>query len=59
MATKFVKGQEVKVKAVIPQGPVKKLHMTEDGEFFYLISWVDADDVEQERWFKEDQLVEA
>lgn len=59
MATKFVKNQEVKVKAVIPQGAVEKLHMTEDGEFFYLIRWTDVDNTEQERWFKEDELVEA
>lgn len=59
MATKFTKGQEVKVKAVIPQGPVEKLRMTEDGEFYYLINWTDDKGTPQSRWFREDQLVEA
>ena len=56
MATKFVKDQAVKVNAVIPQGPVQKLRMTEDGEFFYLIQWEDANGNVQSRWFKEEDL---
>lgn len=59
MATKFIKGEEVKVIAVIPQGPVEKLRMDEDGNFFYLLSWVDAHGVSQERWFAEQDLVKA
>lgn len=59
MATKFVKGQEVRVRSVVPQGPVQKLRMDEDGNFFYFISWTDADGVAQERWFKESDLIEA
>lgn len=59
MATKFVKGQEVKANNVVPQGPVEKLRMTEDGEFFYLISWTDQNGNQQSRWFREEQLVEA
>lgn len=56
MATKFAKGQEVKVIAVVPQGPVQALRMDEDGNFFYLISWADIDGVEQQRWFAEAEL---
>ena len=59
MATKFVKGQEVKVSAVIPQGPVEKLRIDEDGNFFYMISWTNADGVIQSRWFKEEDLEAA
>jgi hypothetical protein len=59
MATKFVKGQEVKVNTVVPQGPVQKLRMDEDGVFYYLISWTDVDGQVQERWFKESDLIEA
>lgn len=59
MATKFVKDQQVKVKAVIPQGPVQKLRMDEDGIIWYLISWKDVNGVTQERWFREDDLTEA
>jgi len=59
MATKFKKGQKVKAIAVIPQGPVLKLRMDEDGVVWYLISWKAADGTEQERWFKEDELTDA
>ena len=59
MATKFTKGQQVKVKAVVPQGPVKALRMDEDGNFFYQIEWTDADGNVQNRWFDEKDLVEA
>jgi hypothetical protein len=59
MATKFVKGQEVKVNTVVPEGPVQKLRMDEDGIFYYLISWTDVDGQVQERWFKESDLIEA
>ena len=56
MATKFVKGQEVKVIVVVPQGPVQALRMDEDGNISYLVQWVDADGATQQRWFAEDQL---
>ena len=48
MATKFTKNQEVKINAVIPQGPVLALRMTEDGEFFYLVQWTDVEGVVQQ-----------
>lgn len=57
MATKFKKGEEVKVIAVVPQGPVQALRMDEDGNFFYQIDWVDADGIQQTRWFREEELV--
>ena len=56
MATKFTKGQEVKAIGVVPQGPVKALRMDEDGTFYYLIEWDDANGVTQERWFNEADL---
>lgn len=59
MATKFVKGQEVKATGVIPQGPVQALRMDEDGNFFYMIEWVDADGNSQQRWFAEADLAAA
>lgn len=59
MATKFVKDQQVKAVAVVPQGPVQKLRMDEDGVFWYLISWTDVDGEVQERWFREEELIEA
>ena len=59
MATKYVKGQEVKAIGVVPQGPVEALRMDEDGNFFYLISWTDSDGVTQSRWFAEADLAAA
>jgi hypothetical protein len=59
MATKFAKGDDVKVIGVIPQGPVEKLRMDEDGNFFYLISWKDTKGVTQQRWFAENELASA
>jgi hypothetical protein len=52
----FKKGDTVKTKGVIPQGPVEAMRMDEDGNVQYLISWTDADEVTQSRWFDEDQL---
>lgn len=53
---KFRKGEEVKLIAVVPTGPVTAMRMDEDGNVQYLISWTDVDGVEQQRWFNEDQL---
>ena len=52
----FKKGDVIKLIAVVPQGPVEKMAMDEDGNVSYLISWVDADGAAQQRWFNEDQL---
>lgn len=59
MSTKFKKGQEVKLSAVLPQGPVIALRMDEDGVFFYLVEWTDADGTKNQRWFEEAQLAAA
>jgi hypothetical protein len=56
MATKFTKGQDVAVKAVVPHGPVEALRMDEDGNFFYRISWTDVNGNTQSRWFAEEDL---
>lgn len=59
MATKFSKGQKVAINAVVPKGPITALRMDENGDFFYQIEWADANGVTQQRWFSEDELVEA
>lgn len=56
MATTFKKGDNVKLIAVVPQGPVEALRMDENGDVQYLISWVDANGVAHSRWFDEAQL---
>jgi uncharacterized protein YodC (DUF2158 family) len=53
----FKKGEEVKLIAVIPAGPVMAMRMDEDGIVSYLIEWDDLEGVAQQRWFTEDQLV--
>lgn len=59
MATKFAKGEAVRVNAVLPQGAVQALRMDEDGAVYYKLVWDDVDGVEQERWFAEADLVKA
>jgi len=59
MATNFKKGDVVKVNSVLPEGPVQSIGMDEDGTVRYLITWTDADGMEQTRWFSEDSLVAA
>ena len=59
MATTFKKGDEVKVIAVTPEGPVQALRMDEDGNFFYLVEWTDSSGNVQQRWFEESQLAAA
>lgn len=60
MATRFTKGDMVKVRAVVPQGPVVRFRMNEEtGAVSYLLQWVDAEGHAQERWFAEDELIEA
>lgn len=56
MATKFKRDQVVKVRTVVPEGPVLALRMDEDGVVHYLLQWVDQDGNQQERWFAEDVL---
>ena len=53
----FKKGEMVRVKAVVPEGPVIALRMSEDGVVSYLIEWTDLNGVAQQRWFVEDELM--
>jgi hypothetical protein len=59
MATKFAKGNTVRLVGVVPQGPVQALRMDEEGNFFYLMEWTDSEGNTQQRWFAEDQLEAA
>jgi hypothetical protein len=55
----FKKGELVKVKVTVPQGPVQALKMDEDGNVWYLVPWTDENGRNQERWFIEEQLEKA
>lgn len=53
----FKKGDTVRLKAVVPQGPVIRMRMDEEtGAVSYLVEWADLDGQTQQRWFTEDQL---
>jgi hypothetical protein len=51
----FKKGDVVRVKMTVPQGPITKMRMDDDGNVFYLVEW-STDGVTQERWFAESEL---
>jgi len=55
----FKKGDNVKLVAVLPQGPVESMRMDEDGNVQYLISWTDANNNKHSRWFDEVELTKA
>jgi uncharacterized protein YodC (DUF2158 family) len=55
----FKKGDLVKLKAVVPEGPVLAMRMDEDGNVFCLVEWVDEQGQTAQRWFEESQLVSA
>lgn len=55
----FKKGDVVKLKAVVPEGPVLAFRMDEDGTIFCLVEWIGDDGSVKQRWFEESQLVAA
>lgn len=53
----FKIGDVVRLKSVVPRGPVIRMRMDEQtGSVSYLMEWVDQDGHTQQRWFTEDQL---
>lgn len=50
------KGDIVRIKVVVPQGPVEKFMMLEDGTIMCLVSWQDSNGATQQRWFPKDEL---
>ena len=57
MATKFSKGQSVRVDSVIPEGPVLDFRMDADAVVYCEIEWTDSNGDVQQRWFREDELI--
>lgn len=57
MATKFKKGDAVKLNVVVPNGPIQAYRMDDDGVVYCLLEWVDENGDSQQRWFPEDKLV--
>lgn len=52
----FKKGDVVRAKIVVPQGPITKMRMDENGTIEYLVEWSDDSGVTHERWYTEDQI---
>lgn len=53
----FKIGDVVRLKSVVPQGPIVRMRMDEEtGVIFYLLQWTDQDGQTQQRWFSESQL---
>lgn len=59
MATRFKKGDAVKLNTTVPQGPVLAYRMDDDGVVYCLLEWQDEKGVRHQRWFKEDDLIGA
>jgi uncharacterized protein YodC (DUF2158 family) len=55
----FKKGDVVKLKAVIPQGPIAKMRMDDDGNVWCLMEWATEDGQVQSRWFMDIELEAA
>jgi hypothetical protein len=51
----FKKGDVVCAKVTVPQGPIVKMRMDEDGNVEYLVEWTDGG-VTHQRWFTESQI---
>jgi hypothetical protein len=54
----FKKNDVVRAKVTVPQGPVVKLRMDDDGNVEYLVEWSDGEATHQ-RWYTEDQIEAA
>lgn len=53
----FKIGDVVRLKSVVPQGPIVRMRMDEEtGVVSYLLEWTDQDGQTQQRWFTESQL---
>lgn len=59
MAASFKIGQVVALNVPAPTGPVLKLSVSPEGEIQYLVGWVDKNGVDQETWFKEEDLIKV
>jgi hypothetical protein len=52
----FKKGDVVRVVAVVPEGPIQSMRMTDEGQVQCLLEWTDVAGVAQQRWFNAEEL---
>ena len=55
----YKKGDVVRLKAVVPQGPIASMRMDEDGTVWCLLEWTGDDGQVHSRWFKADDVEPA
>ena len=55
----YKKGDIVKLKVIVPQGPIASMRMDEDGTIRCLVEWTGSDGQTHSRWFKNDDLDSA
>ncbi len=53
----FKVGDVVRLNKSLPQGPVTKMRMEENGTVWYLVSWTGDDGQAYERWFTGEDIV--
>ena len=55
----YKKGDVVRLKAVVPKGPIASMRMDEDGTIWCLVEWTGEDGQVHSRWFKDEELESA
>ena len=55
----YKKGDVVRLKAVVPQGPIAKMRMDDDGNVWCLMEWTTEDGQVHGRWFMDTELEAA
>jgi hypothetical protein len=55
----YKKGDVVRLKAVVPQGPIAKMRMDDDGNVWCLMEWTTEDGQVHSRWFMDTELEAA
>ena len=55
----YKKGDVVRLKAIVPQGPIGSMRMDEDGTVWCLLEWTGADGQVHSRWFQIDEVEPA
>lgn len=55
----YKKGDVVRLKMVVPQGPIGAMRMDDDGTVWCLVEWTGDDGQVHSRWFMSDEVESA